>query len=450
MAREMKDSGIEWIGEIPKEWQIVKMNIICSVITDYVASGSFASLAENVKYLDEPDYAMLIRTADVSRKGHVGKPVYINEHAYNFLKNSNLFGGEIILPNIGGVGEAYIVPKLYDKMSLAPNSIMIRTNYEDKYYYYFFNCEAGARALKQISQSTAQEKFNKTDFRQIRGLIPLLREQKRIAAYLDAKCVELDNILSKTRASIEEYKKLKQAVITQAVTKGIRGDREMKDSYNIRWGKIPSDWGLIRIKNCIIDLKSGLSSVTNDENAGESGYYVLRTSAVSSGVFLPKEVKPVLTSAISRLVCPVEKDTIVVSRMNTSAMVGTCAYVDNEYPGLFLPDKLWKIHIKRKYYAKYFWYVINSIPARSLFDEISTGASMSMQNISVTDFVNNYVTVPSLNEQREIVHYLDQKCSAIDDLIIKKEQYIFEIENYKKSLIYEYVTGKKEVPQEKV
>ena len=410
MAREMKDSGVEWIGEIPKEWEIVRTkneyffhkNVVGNKADDYMRlaltlNGVIRRSKEDSNGL-QPE---VFTGYQIIKEG---------ELVFKLIDLENLATSRVGLsPYTGLVSPAYIV--------LEP-----RKSVNSKFGEYFF------------LSMWQREIFNHMGDAGVRSSL--------------IKCLELNNIIFKTRESIAEYKKLKQAVITQAVTQGIRGDREMKDSCNIRWGKIPSDWNLIRIKNCIIDLKSGLSSVTNDENAGESGYYVLRTSAVSSGVFLPKEVKSVLTSAINRLVCPVEKDTIVVSRMNTSAMVGTCAYVDNEYPNLFLPDKLWKIHVKKEYYTKYFWYAINSIPARSLFDEISTGASMSMQNISVTDFVNNYVTVPPLEEQREIVHYLDQKCSAIDNLIAKKEQYLSEIESYKKSLIYEYVTGKKEVPQE--
>ena len=121
----MKESGIEWIGEIPKDWEVRKLNAVSDTITDFVASGSFASLNENVKYLDETDYAMLIRTVDLSNKRST-KPVYINKHAYNYLSNSNLFGGEIILSNIGSVGSVFIYEPMYERASLAPNAITLR------------------------------------------------------------------------------------------------------------------------------------------------------------------------------------------------------------------------------------------------------------------------------------------------------------------------------------
>ena len=135
---EYKPSGIQWIGDIPSHWEVKKMNYTCSQITDFVASGSFADLKNNVEYLDEPDYAMLVRTADLSCKGNI-PPVYVSKESYAFLSNSNLFGGEIILPNIGSVGDVYLVPcDLYPYMTLAPNAIMVNTQC-NKFFYYFFS-----------------------------------------------------------------------------------------------------------------------------------------------------------------------------------------------------------------------------------------------------------------------------------------------------------------------
>ncbi len=214
----MKDSGIEWIGEVPEGWEIKKMNNICSIITDFVASGSFENLRNNVKYLDEPDYAMLVRTTDLSNKDRNISRVYISEHAYNFLSNSNLNGGEIILPNIGGVGEVYIVSKLYDKMSLAPNSIMFKTTLNDKYYYYYFLSDAGSVSIKSMSQSTAQPKFNKTQLRGLRVLVPPIEVQNIIAFYLDNKCAKIETLISIKQQKIDELKEYKKSMIYEYIT----------------------------------------------------------------------------------------------------------------------------------------------------------------------------------------------------------------------------------------
>lgn len=216
---EMKDSGIEWIGEIPKHWKINKMGRICNVVTDFVASGSFASLAKNVKYFDDENYAMLVRTVDLSNKrGNVGC-VYVDKSSYNFLNNSNLFGGEIILPNIGAsIGDVYIVPKLFNKMTLGPNSIMIKTNYVDKYYYYCFVSKIGRVILENLSISSAQAKFNKTQLKEVRLMQPPINDQEKIVAYLDKKCALVDSAISKKQKQLETLEEYKKSLIYEYVT----------------------------------------------------------------------------------------------------------------------------------------------------------------------------------------------------------------------------------------
>lgn len=194
---EYKDSGVAWIGEVPKHWEVKKMNYHCSTITDFVASGSFADLRKNVLYLDEPDYAMLIRTADLSSNDRKLPPVYISKCSYEFLSNSNLFGGEVVLPNIGAsIGNVYMVPKLYKHMSLAPNAIMVKSYGNDRFLYYYFKSKPGVDSLMLIGMAAAQDKFNKTELRSLKVLVPPLGEQVAIATYLDTHCAKIDNLIS--------------------------------------------------------------------------------------------------------------------------------------------------------------------------------------------------------------------------------------------------------------
>lgn len=177
---DYKDSNIEWIGNIPSHWETRKLTSIAKRITDFVASGSFASLNQNVKYLDEPDYAMLIRTVDLSGSSDSLK-VYVDEHAYNFLANSNLFGGELILSNIGSVGSVFMYEPIYKKATLAPNSIMVDMADSNRYYYYCFLSPRINDELKRMGGSSVQAKFNKTQLRNFIIIHPPCDEQKQIA-----------------------------------------------------------------------------------------------------------------------------------------------------------------------------------------------------------------------------------------------------------------------------
>ena len=154
-------------------------------ITDYVANGSFASLRENVTYKNERDFAALIRTVDYSSNFDLSKMVYVDEHAYNFLKKSQLFGGEIIINNIGaGVGTTFRCPNLGMPMTLAPNAVMIRTENND-FYYHWFSSKIGQEAIQKIVGKSAMPKFNKTGLRAIKVPVPPLDVQNRIVNVLD-------------------------------------------------------------------------------------------------------------------------------------------------------------------------------------------------------------------------------------------------------------------------
>ena len=174
-----------WIyGELPKGWTTQKIGDYATIITDYVANGSFASLAQNVTYKLEPDYAVLIRLTDYNND-YKGDFVYIDRHAYEFLAKSKLFGDEIIISNVGAnVGTVFKCPKLDTKMSLAPNSIMLKTKGNDDFYYYWFISKNGQHSLQSIVTGSAQPKFNKTNFRDLEVPVPPLDVQHKIADYL--------------------------------------------------------------------------------------------------------------------------------------------------------------------------------------------------------------------------------------------------------------------------
>lgn len=173
-------------GEIPSHWQIKSIEEIAEVVTDYVANGSFASLKNNVQYLSEPDYAVLIRLVDFN-KSFSGDFVYINKSSYDFLKKSQLIGGEIIISNVGAnVGTVFKTPNLNMKMALAPNSVMLRTKYCDDFYFHWLKSRYGQHMISAIISGSAQPKFNKTEFRKMLVPVPPIEEQREIANILNS------------------------------------------------------------------------------------------------------------------------------------------------------------------------------------------------------------------------------------------------------------------------
>lgn len=431
--REMKDSGIAWIGAMPRAW---KMNTIAQIFLQVKCKNT--GLQE--KNLLSLSYGKVKRKSIDTVEGLLPESF----DGYNIIEKDDIVLRLTDLQNdhtslrVGLAEERGIITSAY-------LTIRNRNNFCPKYLYYYLHSFDIAKGFYGMGAGVRQG-LNWDGVKWLKILAPSVPEQERIAAFLDAECAEIDAVLEKTRASIEEYKKLKQAVITQAVTKGVRGDRPMKDS-GIEWiGDIPAEWDVVRQKYFWNTVESGVSVNAADKPVDNSEQYgVLKTSAVSKFVFIPTEHKQVNLEEYGRVSCPVRADSIIASRMNTPELVGACGYVQNNYPNLFLPDRLWQITFKDGLSPKYAWYYLSGIRVRQYISSLSTGTSSSMQNISQSQYGNIFITIPSIGEQSEITKYLDEKCRSVDALVTKKQQYLTEIENYKKSLIYEYVTGKKEV-----
>ena len=263
--------------------------------------------------------------------------------------------------------------------------------------------------------------------------MPPKAEQQRIADYLDKRTFEIDTLLSKARSSIEEYKKLKQAVITQAVTKGVRGEREMKDS-GVEWiGKVPSKWNCIKIKY-LFEIRKRI--------AGKEGYTVL--SITQTGI-KPKNISSnegQLADSYSNY------QLLYFGEFAMNHMDLLTGWVDiSNYNGVTSPDyRVFSLKDTITNHPRYFLYLMQMCYFNRIFYSMAQGVSnLGRWRLQSDKFLNCIFPVPSIEEQKEISDYLDTTCSEIDKLIAKKEQLVKELEIYKKSLIYEVVTGKREV-----
>ena len=267
------------------------------------------------------------------------------------------------------------------------------------------------------------------DFKNIPFLIPPLAEQERIAAFLDAECAEIDAVLEKTRASIEEYKKLKQAVITQAVTKGIRGDRPMKDS-GIEWiGEIPAEWGVVPHKRIMHKVKEICEQYNEKDIISLTVNGVVKRDLTAGGKMPTSFDGYQYVEPNDLLLCLFDID-----------VTPRCVGVVRDY-GVTSPAYS-RFVMHDGYYNAYYDYLLRIIDDNKVFVHLSKNLRSSLTE---SDFGAIKTCAPPLAEQKCIAAFLDVRCDEIDALIVKKQQYLTEIENYKKSLIYEYVTGKKEV-----
>ena len=432
--REMKDNGIPWIGKYPPNWTVGRVKNIINVLTDYTANGSFGNLAKNVTYLDK-GFARLIRLTDL-RENLQNNGVYVNQKAYQYLAKSKLFGKEILIANVGAyAGLICEMPIPNMPATLGPNMYLIRTNSKmiSHYFFYLGNTKLVQEQLKQRAISSAQPKLNKDDVKTVHILIPPVEEQCRIADFLDSKCARIDSIRKNVEAEIEALKQYKQSVITEAVTKGLDKDVEMKDS-GIPWiGKIPKHWKIHPVY-FYFNARKHRNSLGKEKNLLSLSYgKIIEKDINQIGGLLPESFNTYnIVESGDIIIRPTDlqndKRSLRTGLVKEHGII-TSAYID-----------LMSI---RPVNTVYYHYLLHTYDVMKVFYNMGNGVR---QGLNFSEFSHLMLFEPTVKEQQQIADYLDSKCSKIDSIIQKKQEVLQDLDTYKKSLIYEYVTGKKEVP----
>ena len=218
---EMKDSGVEWIGEIPSDWTFSNFRYCIDVLTDFTANGSFASLADNVDYLDS-GFSRLVRLTDL-RKNMNNDGIYVSEKAHKFLSKSELKGGELLIANVGAyAGLVTLMPRLNGFFTLGPNMFLLKLNQNHKYFSYLLSSSICAEQLKIMAVSSAQPKLNKDNVRELKVVYPSLAEQEVIVSYLNEETQKIDSRIFKEEKRIDLLKEYRQSLISSVVTGKIK------------------------------------------------------------------------------------------------------------------------------------------------------------------------------------------------------------------------------------
>lgn len=337
-------------------------------------------------------------------------------------------------------GNIAIMNNLFSGFGLGSSELFIfrPKSISTRYFFYWLQNKAFvARACSTMTGTGGLKRISPSFIRNCPVHYPSTDEQTKISDYLDAKCSETDVLLSKTRSSIEEYKKLKQAVITQAVTKGVRGERKMKDS-GVEWiGEIPKEWVCEKIKYAT-SISRGLFNhrPRNDERYYNGKYPFIQTGDVANATKYIVSYSQTLNELGKSVSKEFPKGTLT---MTIAANVGDVAILNFD---AYFPDSVVGFIPNKNIRTLYLFYVFSAMK-----DEFTRTAIKSTQlNLNIDRVKETFIPVTlDSNEQCEIENYLESKCAEIDGLIAKKEQLVKELESYKKSLIYEVVTGKREV-----
>ena len=415
--RKMKASGIEWIGEIPEGWEVATIGHLFSVTAGGDAKPHLYSFVQDTEH----PYPVYTNSSNPNQ-------IYAYTSAPIFNENT------ITVTGRGDIGHAFYRSTKFDAiirlLVLAPKLAL-----DCRYYAYWIdNVSIFFTNSAAVGQLSAQQiSPYKTCY------LPLC-EQHSIANHLDFYCSKIEHILAEIQNSIHEYKKLKQAVITQAVTKGVRGEREMKDSGNPWFGQIPTDWKLSRVGlHFSIILGKMLCNAPLNNTYTLEPYYCaadVHFDGVADG-----ERKKMWFS-------PIEKDLYRVSVgdllvVEGGAGAGGSAIVEKQDSDTYVQNSIMIVRSKGNADSRYLRYLLEFLVKQGYIDVVCNKATIphfTKDKLSCIPFC-----LCPTGEQEEIADYLDAKCAEIDGLIAKKEQLVKELESYKKSLIYEVVTGKREV-----
>lgn len=432
MTRAMKDSGIEWIGEIPIDWSLNRTKNYFINHKDIAGEKS-----------DEYERLALTLNGVIKRSKEDSTGLQPEAFdGYQILRENELVFKLIDLENIS-TSRVGLCP--FENGIVSPAYIVLtpRNNINPKYSEYYFLSMWHREIFNHIGDNGVRSSLNVKDLLNVPITIPSMPEQQKIADFLDEKCSHIDSVLEKVRASIDEWKQLKQSVITQAVTKGVRPNRPMKDS-GIEWiGEIPANWKVYPLKYLVdIPITDGTHN-TPTYTDKENGSPFLSSKDITSGHIDWSSIKYItkeLHEQLQKEVAPKRNDILLAKNGTT----GIGALVEEDivfdiYVTLALIRPNQSIVL-----PKFLLYLINSSLCKIQYDKHLIGIGVPNLHLNIINNVKVIIT-DAKDEQQEIVSYLDEKCFEIDKLITKKEQLIAELETYKKSLIYEYVTGKKEV-----
>jgi len=412
------------IGVIPEDWNLMPSGEFIEVLTDFTANGSFASLAENVTYLDYPDYARLVRLTDI-RTNFKNQGIYVSKDSYDFLAKSSLFGGELLLANVGAyAGYSFLFQKNFQEYAtLGPNMFLIKANkniLREEYVPLVFGYGSVFKQLIDAAASSAQPKINKDNVRKSVAIIPPLDEQEHIVEALS----DVDGMVSSLDKLIAKKKAVKQGAMQELLTgkKRLPGFTGEWDDYTI--GKMG-------------EFYSGLSGKSKkDFDCGEAYYItflnVLSNVKIDTSLLASVDVRENESQNAVR-----KGDLFFNTSSETPEEVGMCAVLDEELENTYLNSFCFGFRLFDDTHDPLFLsYYLNSAIGRKIMSVLAQGATR--YNLSKNNFAETVIKLPVKEEQTAIASIL----SDMDNEIEALEQKLTKARQIKQGMMQQLLTGK--------
>ncbi len=401
--REMKDSGVEWMGKVPENWNIVALKFLCSMQSGKTLSSE--QISEEGKY-----------------------PVYGGNGLRGYYSEANTFGNYLLVGRQGALcGNVHHVQ---GEFWATEHAVVTKCSAlsDVRYMYYLL---LGMNLNQYASNTAAQPGLAVSQIINVKTCLAPIQEQKLIAVALDEKCAQVNTLIANVQAQIEKLKAYKQSLITEVVTKGLDHTVPMKDS-GVAWiGEIPAHW----------EIKRGKALFKETEARSADGSEELLTVSQYTGITPRSQKNVTMFEALSLegyKICEIG-DIAANTMWLWAGAIGV-----SEYRGVISPS--YNVYRQRgnDFILQYLDHLLRAPMLVQEYASLSTGIRASRLRLYPKDFLNIHFPVPPLEEQQAILDALSSKCSAVDRLISIKQAKIEKLEQYKRSLIYEYVAGKKE------
>ncbi len=427
MAREFKDSGIEWIGRIPKDWKVMPHKRLMRKIKELCP-----------EYKGE-DIISLTMNGVIVRDLNAGGKMPTSFDGYQYVHPGNLL---MCLFDIDVTPRCVGLIRNEGLTSPAYSQFVLYEGVNGPYYNYLLRYMDDEKCLLHLSKNL-RSSLTEDDFGQIPTVFPSLFEQKKIAEYLDGKCGEIDSLISLQEQMIAQLTDYKQAIITEAVTKGLDPNAQLVPS-GIDWIELmPKGWKLIRFYySSWIRARLGWKGLKAEEYT-EIGYPFLSAFNIKNNKLDWSNINYINQERYDESP-EIKLNLGDILLVKDGAGIGKCARVDSLPLGESTVNSSLAVITPKNYLNyRYLYYYLQSNPFWSIINLLLVG--MGVPHLTQTNMKNIKMPLPPLDEQLSIADFLDAKCSEIDDLITLKQNKIEILKDYKKSLIYECVTGKIEV-----
>ncbi len=423
MERKYKDSGIEWIGKIPETWAIERMKGLFIERNERDCKGR-TLLSVSQYYGIRPKSETDIADSHIAESYDDYKEVYKGDFVMNIMLAWN--GSYAVSDYDGMVSPAYCVFKF-------------RKDCCKKYFHYLLRTNGYPTAFKTMSRGVIDSRLRlyPEQFYTFPVIIPSVNEQQHIADYLDEKCGEIDSLIALQEQMIEKLKAYKQSVITEAVTKGLNPNAKLVPS-GIDWiGEIPAGWKVTVLRRFahIILGKMLQPSAKFKEDSLEQ--YICAKDVHFEGIDTTDLKKMYFNQAEKELYQIQKGDMLVVE--GGAGAAGSCV-LRNDLPDTYIQNSIMIVRPKQGIDIRYIQYYEFSLVKKGYVDYVCNKATIP--HFTKDKLSSMSIPLPPLSEQQAIATHLDSKCTDIDRLIAVKQQKIEKLKDYKKSVIYEAVTGK--------